>query len=351
MNNDKLEYLKSVGYIDSVKNVFGKSNMPEELVLIVADYLDSLNKLSDFFKIDINKILAFFATNFQSVEVLDFAINKTHVSGNTFYYAPKNDFKSNKKVVFRELTKELQNSCYFSKEDALQDSNSFAKDSTSSYITEIALEVSNNPSNALHLTSDSQVYNADVTDKPVNSSMLNLVALLSDIQISEVVRMSLSTDGMSTLKNHFNSYYGDNSFRNLEDQYKKLSINRDFQNVSSDKNLTSDELYDLSEVKYEGLSAEDMNIILHCETVMIQLYFNRNRDNQEYIAANNGNFEANIVHPKAKELYISEYSRTKQHVYVRERKKEDTVNESGFISLKYVLIAIVVIVFLVLIFI
>ena len=226
--------LYSSGLVNSVKKMFANRNdISEDYYVLMADYIDSMNKLKDQMLINPTKIA-------KRMPKLVKSINETHLGGiygrtddNRIQMEQSLSYEDKKLYFFHELTHALQTShengieqCgFYNGHDGM-----FLTEGTTQYTAEMLYSVSNGVDmqhrrqpRTVRGASD-RTPNSPLSEYQYNGDILELMAKSMDLPLPQILSLAYKKDGRETLKEIYESMDGnqgkfDGLMNNLEQIY------------------------------------------------------------------------------------------------------------------------------------
>ena len=226
--------LYSSGLVHSVKKMFANRNdISEDYYVLMADYIDSMNKLKDQMLINPTKIA-------KRMPKLVKSINETHLGGiygrtddNRIQMEQSLSYEDKKLYFFHELTHALQTShengieqCgFYNGHDGM-----FLTEGATQYTAEMLYSVSNGVDiqhrqqpRTVRGASD-RTPNSPLSEYQYNGDILELMAKSMDLPLPQILSLAYKKDGRETLKEIYESMDGnqgkfDGLMNNLEQIY------------------------------------------------------------------------------------------------------------------------------------
>lgn len=226
--------LYSSGLVNSVKKMFANRNdISEDYYVLMADYIDSMNKLKDQMLINPTKIA-------KRMPKLVKSINETHLGGiygrtddNRIQMEQSLSYEDKKLYFFHELTHALQTShengieqCgFYNGHDGM-----FLTEGATQYTAEMLYSVSNGVDiqhrqqpRTVRGASD-RTPNSPLSEYQYNGDILELMAKSMDLPLPQILSLAYKKDGRETLKEIYESMDGnqgkfDGLMNNLEQIY------------------------------------------------------------------------------------------------------------------------------------
>lgn len=226
--------LYSSGLVNSVKKMFANRNdISEDYYVLMADYIDSMNKLKDQILINPTKIA-------KRMPKLVKSINETHLGGiygrtddNRIQMEQSLSYEDKKLYFFHELTHALQTShengieqCgFYNGHDGM-----FLTEGATQYTAEMLYSVSNGVDiqhrqqpRTVRGASD-RTPNSPLSEYQYNGDILELMAKSMDLPLPQILSLAYKKDGRETLKEIYESMDGnqgkfDGLMNNLEQIY------------------------------------------------------------------------------------------------------------------------------------
>ena len=226
--------LYSSGLVNSVKKMFANRNdISEDYYVLMADYIDSMNKLKDQMLINPTEIA-------KRMPKLVKSINETHLGGiygrtddNRIQMEQSLSYEDKKLYFFHELTHALQTShengieqCgFYNGHDGM-----FLTEGATQYTAEMLYNVSNGVSmqhrqqpRTVRGASD-RTPNSLLSEYQYNGDILELMAKSMDLPLPQILSLAYKKDGRETLKEIYESMDGnqgkfDGLMNNLEQIY------------------------------------------------------------------------------------------------------------------------------------
>ena len=226
--------LYSSGLVNSVKKMFANRNdISEDYYVLMADYIDSMNKLKDQMLINPTKIA-------KRMPKLVKSINETHLGGiygrtddNRIQMEQSLSYEDKKLYFFHELTHALQTShengieqCgFYNGHDGM-----FLTEGATQYTAEMLYSVSNGVDiqhrqqpRTVKGASD-RTPNSPLSEYQYNGDILELMAKSMDLPLPQILSLAYKKDGRETLKEIYESMDGnqgkfDGLMNNLEQIY------------------------------------------------------------------------------------------------------------------------------------
>ena len=224
----------SSGLVNSVKKMFANRNdISEDYYVLMADYIDSMNKLKDQMLINPTKIA-------KRMPKLVKSINETHLGGiygrtddNRIQMEQSLSYEDKKLYFFHELTHALQTShengieqCgFYNGHDGM-----FLTEGATQYTAEMLYSVSNGVDiqhrqqpRTVRGASD-RTPNSPLSEYQYNGDILELMAKSMDLPLPQILSLAYKKDGRETLKEIYESMDGnqgkfDGLMNNLEQIY------------------------------------------------------------------------------------------------------------------------------------
>ena len=226
--------LYSSGLVNSVKKMFANRNdISEDYYVLMADYIDSMNKLKDQMLINPTEIA-------KRMPKLVKSINETHLGGiygrtddNRIQMEQSLSYEDKKLYFFHELTHALQTShengieqCgFYNGHDGM-----FLTEGATQYTAEMLYSVSNGVDiqhrqqpRTVRGASD-RTPNSPLSEYQYNGDILELMAKSMDLPLPQILSLAYKKDGRETLKEIYESMDGnqgkfDGLMNNLEQIY------------------------------------------------------------------------------------------------------------------------------------
>ena len=226
--------LYSSGLVNSVKKMFANRNdISEDYYVLMADYIDSMNKLKDQMLINPTKIA-------KRMPKLVKSINETHLGGiygrtddNRIQMEQSLSYEDKKLYFFHELTHALQTShengieqCgFYNGHDGM-----FLTEGATQYTAEMLYSVSNGVDiqhrqqpRTVRGASD-RTPNSPLSEYQYNGDILELMAKSMDLPLPQILSLAYKKEGRETLKEIYESMDGnqgkfDGLMNNLEQIY------------------------------------------------------------------------------------------------------------------------------------
>lgn len=210
--------LYSSGLVNSVKKMFANRNdISEDYYVLMADYIDSMNKLKDQMLINPTKIA-------KRMPKLVKSINETHLGGiygrtddNRIQMEQSLSYEDKKLYFFHELTHALQTShengieqCgFYNGHDGM-----FLTEGATQYTAEMLYSVSNGVDiqhrqqpRTVRGASD-RTPNSPLSEYQYNGDILELMAKSMDLPLPQILSLAYKKDGRETLKEIYESMDG-----------------------------------------------------------------------------------------------------------------------------------------------
>ena len=210
--------LYSSGLVNSVKKMFANRNdISEDYYVLMADYIDSMNKLKDQMLINPTKIA-------KRMPKLVKSINETHLGGiygrtddNIIQMEQSLSYEDKKLYFFHELTHALQTShengieqCgFYNGHDGM-----FLTEGATQYTAEMLYSVSNGVDiqhrqqpRTVRGASD-RTPNSPLSEYQYNGDILELMAKSMDLPLPQILSLAYKKDGRETLKEIYESMDG-----------------------------------------------------------------------------------------------------------------------------------------------
>lgn len=254
--------------------------------------------------------------------------------------APTNNEDASQYEFFSLLTEVItKDNTYESNEIEIKD----LKTASLEYLTQIIYTVNKEPNleyriNEIEEHEGSSSYSNKLQSNPVMSNILNLIALTSGLSINYVVSSILKENGNNELRNKFDEVHGIGSYNVLLNNLRPLLSLKEEEISSSEKAAsTSSDLFntDYNQIIH-SLNEYELECIYKIETMLINSFFDKFKDNTNYINENLERLQNSLTSQKSKDLLRDLHKeRVKEKIKVREKYKQPNIE--GFMSLKMII--------------
>lgn len=320
--------LYSSGLVNSVKKMFANRNdISEDYYVLMADYIDSMNKLKDQMLINPTEIA-------KRMPKLVKSINETHLGGiygrtddNRIQMEQSLSYEDKKLYFFHELTHALQTShengieqCgFYNGHDGM-----FLTEGATQYTAEMLYNVSNGVSmqhrqqpRTVRGASD-RTPNSPLSEYQYNGDILELMAKSMDLPLPQILSLAYKKDGRETLKEIYESMDGnqgkfDGLMNNLEQIYSidNLLIHGYGQQLQSQTplNITMQD----RTTRFQGNLNIYRELMNKTERELASTYL-KNHDTQ-YILQNYSEISSLLTTPELKNNFLTAVNELSQELY------------------------------------
>ena len=326
--------LYSSGLVNSVKKMFANRNdISEDYYVLMADYIDSMNKLKDQMLINPTEIA-------KRMPKLVKSINETHLGGiygrtddNRIQMEQSLSYEDKKLYFFHELTHALQTShengieqCgFYNGHDGM-----FLTEGATQYTAEMLYNVSNGVSmqhrqqpRTVRGASD-RTPNSPLSEYQYNGDILELMAKSMDLPLPQILSLAYKKDGRETLKEIYESMDGnqgkfDGLMNNLEQIYSidNLLIHGYGQQLQSQTplNITMQD----RTTRFQGNLNIYRELMNKTERELASTYL-KNHDTQ-YILQNYSEIASLLTTPELRNNFLTAVNELSQELYRRNREQ------------------------------
>ena len=320
--------LYSSGLVNSVKKMFANRNdISEDYYVLMADYIDSMNKLKDQMLINPTKIA-------KRMPKLVKSINETHLGGiygrtddNRIQMEQSLSYEDKKLYFFHELTHALQTShensieqCgFYNGHDGM-----FLTEGATQYTAEMLYSVSNGVDiqhrqqpRTVRGASD-RTPNSPLSEYQYNGDILELMAKSMDLPLPQILSLAYKKDGRETLKEIYESMDGnqgkfDGLMNNLEQIYSidNLLIHGYGHQLQSQTplNITMQD----RTTRFQGNLNIYRELMNKTERELASTYL-KNHDTQ-YILQNYSEISSLLTTPELKKNFLTAVNELSQELY------------------------------------
>lgn len=231
---ERYNELYSRGLVDSIKSLFANRNdISEEYYVLMADYIDSMDKIKDEMLINPNEIAKRMPEFVKTIQERNLGGIYGRTDDNVITMEQSLSYEYKKLYFFHELTHALQT---FSENDREQcgfsdgHNGMFLTEGATQYTAEMLYNVSNG-TNLQHREQTRTVRGANnrtpyspLSEYQYNGDILELMAKSMDLPLPQVLALAYKKDGRETLKDIYESMEGnqgkfDELMNNLEEIY------------------------------------------------------------------------------------------------------------------------------------
>lgn len=320
--------LYSSGLVNSVKKMFANRNdISEDYYVLMADYIDSMNKLKDQMLINPTEIA-------KRMPKLVKSINETHLGGiygrtddNRIQMEQSLSYEDKKLYFFHELTHALQTShengieqCgFYNGHDGM-----FLTEGATQYTAEMLYSVSNGVDiqhrqqpRTVRGASD-RTPNSPLSEYQYNGDILELMAKSMDLPLPQILSLAYKKDGRETLKEIYESMDGnqgkfDGLMNNLEQIYSidNLLIHGYGHQLQSQTplNITMQD----RTTRFQGNLNIYRELMNKTERELASIYL-KNHDTQ-YILQNYSEISSLLTTPELKNNFLTAVNELSQELY------------------------------------
>lgn len=326
--------LYSSGLVNSVKKMFANRNdISEDYYVLMADYIDSMNKLKDQMLINPTKIA-------KRMPKLVKSINETHLGGiygrtddNRIQMEQSLSYEDKKLYFFHELTHALQTShengieqCgFYNGHDGM-----FLTEGATQYTAEMLYSVSNGVDmqhrqqpRTVRGASD-RIPNSPLSEYQYNGDILELMAKSMDLPLPQILSLAYKKDGRETLKEIYESMDGNQGkfdvlMNNLEQIYSidNLLIHGYGHQLQSQTplNITMQD----RTTRFQGNLNIYRELMNKTERGLVATYL-ENHDTQ-HILQNYSEIASLLTTPELKNNFLTAVNELSQELYRRNREQ------------------------------
>ena len=326
--------LYSSGLVNSVKKMFANRNdISEDYYVLMADYIDSMNKLKDQMLINPTEIA-------KRMPKLVKSIKETHLGGiygrtddNRIQMEQSLSYEDKKLYFFHELTHALQTShengieqCgFYNGHDGM-----FLTEGATQYTAEMLYSVSNGVDmqhrqqpRTVRGASD-RIPNSPLSEYQYNGDILELMAKSMDLPLPQILSLAYKKDGRETLKEIYESMDGNQGkfdvlMNNLEQIYSidNLLIHGYGHQLQSQTplNITMQD----RTTRFQGNLNIYRELMNKTERELASTYL-KNHDTQ-YILQNYSEIASLLTTPELKNNFLTAVNELSQELYRRNREQ------------------------------
>ncbi len=344
MSDSREKILEDSGIYDVVKKSFERADKvhDEYFLLLIADYLYSLESIKGAIGADITKALSELVYRMDKIAFVDPLVSKTKITNNTAYIAYHVDSDETKYEFFTVCSEVIAKT-----NDTTKEKNGF-KDASNDYLTQLVYGVSKNPAMAEQINSvtgknEISSYANVYSNNPSLANFLNMIAVSSGLSINYVISLTLEEDGIETLKAEYDKIHGEGKFDQINEIINRfVELQKGRESDLNKSKLTAEGLLntrnndlDNSLGEYDGALKEQIEVLLLRDFLA--------NNNDEYIIENADKIKECLSNEELRTHFDKKLEEKRQNIKVRKLEKKDS-HPSGFISLKYIFTVIFLII-------
>lgn len=340
MSDSRKKLLEDSGIYEVVKKSFERADKvhDEYFLLLIADYLYSLESIRGALGADTAKALSELVYRMDKIAFVDPLVSKTKITNNTAYIAYHADSDETKYEFFSVCSEVVAKT-----NDTTKEKSGF-KDASNDYLTQLVYGVSKNPAMADQInsvTGKNEISSyANIYSKNLSlANFLNMIAVSSGLSINYVISLTLEEGGIETLKSEYDKIHGEGKFDQINEILNKfVELQKDSASNSNNSKLTAEGLLnsknndvDSNLGEYDGVLKDQIEVLLLRDFLA--------NNNDEYIVENAERIKECLSNEEMRIHFDKKLEEKRQNIKVRKLDKK-TATPSGFISLKYIFIII-----------
>lgn len=213
--NKKYKELEENGMIDAIKYIFKNQNsISKKYFFLIADYIDSLSKIENFFYIDATVIAEKLPDLLNAVEEVNIYYSSIY-SSKKILINKNLDEKFLKIIFFKELNEILYKT---------ENASNFLTSGSKHYLAEILLEISNNR-NSKNKKNKIKGLNNHYIESPfineqLNCNVINMLSIITKLSVPEIINFFLN-NREEEFENFFNITQK-TKFKELNELFEKI---------------------------------------------------------------------------------------------------------------------------------